>query len=144
MIFACTLSAYFLPWNKILCYRRDISNDEVYFYRLDKATNAYQAQLDAEEAQRIAEEEVNNPDNQEQNQAKKRKELTADYFRNSAKPLPNTITLPSNISLNPQARSAEEDLTGNYFKNVVPVTPASSMTNLIAPPVPATPTYQQQ
>lgn len=127
-----TLSAYYVPWNKVLCYRRDITSDMIYFYRLQRATNA----RDAEQKKRDEE------SSDEQNQAtlEKNKEITADYFRNSAKPLPNTITLPSNIP-NPTANivpsTYQEQVSGDYFKNTVPVTPAQGLTNLIAPPVPS-------
>jgi hypothetical protein len=133
-----SLSAYYYPWNNIMCYRRDISNDEVYFYRLSRAMNAYQAQLDKEEAEMQAAAEAQNCDAKKET-AKKKKEITSDYFRNAAKPPPNTITLPTNVSLPSQDFSDEEGLTSNYYRNVVPVTPATNMPTLIAPPVPATP-----
>lgn len=130
-----SLSAYYYPWNNIWCYRRDISNDEVNFYR--RAKNAYRFELQ-EEGALVAEGTVQNCDTKKEAD-KKKKELTSDYFRNNAKPLPNTITLPSSVTLPAQDYSDEEGLTSNYYRNVVPVTPATTMPTLIAPPVPPTP-----
>lgn len=141
-----SLSAYYHPWHSILCYRRDITNNMAYFYRLQHALNAYQAQqerLDAEQEAADAEQKAA----KEALEAKKRSEFTADYFRNSAKPLPNTITLPSNVPIPPQNVSQDTGLTNNYFKSNVPLTPASSspsLPNIITPPTPATQTYTTQ
>lgn len=138
-----SLSAYYHPWNKILCYRRDITNDMAYFYRLRHALDAYQVQLDRIETERDAEEAILKTE-VEAAEAKRKSEITANYFRNSAKPLPNTITLPSNIPLPSQDFSRDEGLSTNYFKSTVPLTPASNsptLSNVIPSPTPATPNY---
>lgn len=138
-----SLSAYYHPWNKILCYRRDITNDMVHFYCLRHALDAYQAQIDRLEAKKQAEEAAQNPE-KEAAETKKRSEITANYFRNSAKPLPNTMTTPSNVPISAQDVSKDAGLTTNYFKSTVPLTPASnspSLPNIITPPTPATPNY---
>lgn len=132
-----TLSAYYDPWNKSLCYRRDITNEEVQFYRIARAMNVYEAQ------RRKAEEEADAANKS----TKKKKDPTASYFRNNAKPVavPIKTLLPSNgenldtDELETTAKSPAD----TYFSNTAekPVNPKSTMpyqgfNDLVVPPTP--------
>lgn len=75
-----TLCAYYDPWRDVKCYRRDISNEEAYFYRLKNALNSFMAQEEKQEAEEEAKDEAEGKTKSE------KKDPTADYFRNGATP----------------------------------------------------------
>lgn len=99
-----SLSAYYYPWKKILCYRRDISEDHVEFFRIERDAYFYHVQEEGQEAPACS--------NQNDNAKKEKKDPTVDYFRNSALPLPRTISIP-NITVTPNNGS-----NNNYQSDV--------------------------
>lgn len=117
-----SLSAYFYPWNKILCYRRDISADHVEFFRRERNASFYYAQ----------EQGIDVTQPQKDEPKKEKKDPTVDYFRNSAKPIPRTTFAPPNFGASSgSSNNYQSDVQNNI--NLPYATTTGGYNNLTAP-----------
>lgn len=120
-----SLSAYYYPWKKILCYRRDISADHVEFFRIERDAYFFHIQ---EEGQPT----IQCTPQKDDITIKVKKDPTVDYFKNNAKPIPRTTFAPPNFGASSvSSDNFQSDVQNNI--NLPYATTTGGYNNLTAP-----------